>query len=72
MGLLGNLTAEVGEAFHITSDELLTWNQIYTIVGRAAGAEPKLVHVPSDAIAHVRPGVGRGAAGRQGAQRGLR
>lgn len=62
VGLLGNLRA-VGEAFHITSDELLTWNQIYTIVGRAAGVEPKLVHVPSDAIARVDPEWGAGLLG---------
>ncbi len=54
VGLLGNPRA-VGEAFHITSDELLTWNQIYTIVGRAAGVEPQLVHVPSDVIARHDP-----------------
>jgi len=48
--LLGNAAA-VGETFHITSDELLTWNQIYTVLGRAAGVEPKLVHVPSTVIA---------------------
>ncbi|MBN1609128.1 MAG: SDR family oxidoreductase [Polyangiaceae bacterium] len=50
--LLGN-AATVGETFHITSDELLTWNQIYTALGRAAGVEPKLVHVPSAMIAAV-------------------
>ncbi len=62
VGLLGNLRA-VGEAFHITSDELLTWNQIYTIVGRAAGVEPRLVHVPSDAIARADPEWGAGLLG---------
>lgn len=50
--LLGN-SAAIGETFHITSDELLTWNQIYELLGRAAGVEPKLVHVPSDLIATV-------------------
>jgi nucleoside-diphosphate-sugar epimerase len=50
VGLLGNIHA-IGETFHITSDEWLTWNQIYQILGRAAGVEPKLVHVPSDLIA---------------------
>ncbi len=50
VGLLGNPHA-LGQAFHITSDEVLSWNQIYTIVGHAAGAEPKLVHVPSELIA---------------------
>jgi nucleoside-diphosphate-sugar epimerase len=50
VGLLGNPRA-VGDVFHITSDEALTWDQVYGIVGRAVGAEPKLVHVPSDLIA---------------------
>ena len=50
VGLLGNDRA-VGESFHITSDEVLTWNQIYVLLGRAAGVEARLVHVPSDLIA---------------------
>jgi nucleoside-diphosphate-sugar epimerase len=50
LGLLGNPKA-VGETFHITSDESLSWNQIYRSVGRAAGAEPRLVHLPSELIA---------------------
>ncbi|MBN1249993.1 MAG: SDR family oxidoreductase [Anaerolineae bacterium] len=50
VGLLGRPQA-LGEAYHITSDEALTWNQIFQIVGRAAGVdEPDLVHVPSDVI----------------------
>jgi len=49
--LLGNPKA-VGEVFHITSDESLTWNRIYEILAEAAGAEPpKTVHVPSELIA---------------------
>jgi nucleoside-diphosphate-sugar epimerase len=51
-GLLGNPRA-IGEAFHITSDEVLTWNQIYEAVAHAAGCTPKLVYVPSRAIASV-------------------
>ena len=54
VGLLGNPHA-IGDAFHITSDELLTWNQIFELVGRAAGAEPCIVHVPSDLIAAYDP-----------------
>jgi len=54
VGLLGNPRA-VGEAFHITSDEVLTWEAIYGVIARAAGAEPKLVHVPSDLIASLYP-----------------
>jgi nucleoside-diphosphate-sugar epimerase len=52
MGLLGKPQA-LAEIYHITSDELLSWNQIYSIVAQAAGAEPKLVHVPSELIARV-------------------
>jgi nucleoside-diphosphate-sugar epimerase len=51
VGLLGNNQA-VGEAFHITSDEHLSWDQIYQIFADAAGAPPPtLVHVPSEVIA---------------------
>jgi nucleoside-diphosphate-sugar epimerase len=50
IGLLGNSHA-IGESFHITSDEWLTWNQIYQLLGKAAGVEPHLVHIPSDLIA---------------------
>ncbi len=50
VGLLGNNRA-IGEAFHITSDELLTWNQLHEIAARAAGAPPpQIVHIPSDLI----------------------
>jgi nucleoside-diphosphate-sugar epimerase len=50
VGLLGNPHA-LGEAFHITSDEWLSWNQIYEIVAHAAGVEPRLAYAPSDLIA---------------------
>ncbi len=50
VGLLGNSHA-IGDAFHITSDEWLTWNQIYEIIAQAAGVEPHIVHIPSDVIA---------------------
>jgi nucleoside-diphosphate-sugar epimerase len=49
-GLLGRREA-LGEAFHITSDEAPTWNRIYADIAEAAGVEPRLVHVPSEAIA---------------------
>jgi nucleoside-diphosphate-sugar epimerase len=52
--LLGN-TRTLGEAFHITSDDVLTWNQITMILAAAAGAQAKIVHVPSDAIAAADP-----------------
>ncbi len=57
VGLLGNQQA-LGEAFHITSDELLTWNQIYDAVGIAAGTGPvEKVHIPSAFIARTVPGM---------------
>lgn len=63
VGLLGNNHA-VAEAFHITSDELLTWDQIYRICARAAGVEePKLVYVPSDLIAAYDAPLGAGLVG---------
>lgn len=50
VGLLGNKHA-IGEAFQITSDELLSWNQICNTMANAAGVEAKIVHIPSDLIA---------------------
>ncbi len=55
LGLLGN-PAALGEAFHITSDEVLTWNQIFEITARAVGVEPRIVHIPSDLICAYTPG----------------
>ena len=50
IGLLGN-QATIGHAFHITSDEVLNWDQIYYATAKAAGVdEPKLVHIASDFI----------------------
>lgn len=53
-GLLGNSQA-VGHSFHITSEEVLSWNQIYATVAEAAGAEARIVHLPSDFIAAQEP-----------------
>jgi len=49
VGLLGNIQA-IGEAFHITSDEVLTWNQIYEAIADAAGVKLNPVYIPSDFI----------------------
>lgn len=51
-GLVGNFHA-IGQAFHITSDESLTWNQIYQIIADSLGVELKAVHIPSDFLASV-------------------
>lgn len=53
-GLIGQERA-IGEAFHITADELLTWNQIYQLAAQAVGIEPRLVHIPSDWICRHEP-----------------
>lgn len=50
VGLLGKQEA-IGEAFHITSDEWLSWDNIFKYMGSAMGVEPDLVHIPSDIIA---------------------
>jgi nucleoside-diphosphate-sugar epimerase len=53
VGLVGLLGMEkaLGEAFHITSDEVLTWNQIYKQTYAALGLLPRLVHISSDLLA---------------------
>jgi nucleoside-diphosphate-sugar epimerase len=62
VGLLGNPKA-VGEAFHITSDEVLTWNEIVADIARAAGCKPIIVHVPSAIIAREHADWGAGLLG---------
>ena len=54
LGLLESPRA-IGHAFHITSDEVLTWEQIYRTIAEALGVEAKIVHIPSDFIARVAP-----------------
>jgi nucleoside-diphosphate-sugar epimerase len=54
VGLLGN-PQTIGHAFHITTDEVMTWDQFYRIVGTAAGVEPQLIHIPSDFIGACLP-----------------
>jgi len=54
VGLLGN-PAALSEAFHMTSDEVLTWDAIHLIIGRILGLSPRLVHVPSEYIARIIP-----------------
>ncbi|MEV7799008.1 NAD-dependent epimerase/dehydratase family protein [Microbacterium foliorum] len=53
-GLLGNPLA-YGDTFQITSDFVYTWNEIYSILGRAAGAEPKIRYATSAAIEAAAP-----------------
>ena len=51
-GLMGNRHA-IGEAFQITGDETLTWNQIYATIADALGVELKACHVSSEFLAAV-------------------
>ena len=54
-GLIGKPEV-IGEAFHITSDEVLTWNQIYAEIAGALGvASPQIVKVPTDFICQMAP-----------------
>ena len=53
-GLIGNIHA-IGQAFHITSDESVTWNQIYSIIADELGVELNACHVPSDWLNAVGP-----------------
>ncbi|MDP9000756.1 MAG: NAD-dependent epimerase/dehydratase family protein [Myxococcota bacterium] len=62
VGLLGRREA-VGDSFHITSDENLTWDRINEVLARAAGAPSTLVHVPSDLIAAFDADWGAGLLG---------
>ncbi len=56
LGLLGHQGA-IGHPFHITSDEVLNWNQIHDAVAEAAGvANPKFIHIASDFISACLPG----------------
>lgn len=57
IGLLGNPKA-IGEAFHITSDELLPWNTIYELMARELGVKLNPIHIPSDFIAQIDPRMG--------------
>ncbi len=50
VGLMGNIHA-IGESVHITSDETLTWNQIYQSIADALGVRLNAVHVSSEFLA---------------------
>jgi nucleoside-diphosphate-sugar epimerase len=53
----------LGEAIQITSDDVLTWNQIAEALAAALGVSARVVHVPSDAIAAADPDWGAGLLG---------
>jgi nucleoside-diphosphate-sugar epimerase len=54
-GLVGNQGA-IGQSYHLTSDEALSWNEIYLETARAIGvADPIIVRVPTDFICQLAP-----------------
>jgi len=53
----------LGEAFHITSDDVLTWDQIARALAAALGVTPRIVHVPSEVIASADASWGAGLLG---------
>lgn len=57
VGLTGllDLPAAAGECYHITTDEVLTWNAITAEIGRALGAEPTVVHIPTAELCRLDP-----------------
>jgi len=62
IGLLGNKEA-INEAFQITSDEWLSWNQIYKILADELNVIPEIVHIPSEIIAKYNKDLGAGLLG---------
>lgn len=51
-GLVGNPKA-IGEAFHITTDESRSWNEIYGYIAEALGTEPRPYYVSSQTLADL-------------------
>jgi len=49
VGLLGN-SQSIAHSFHITTDEVLSWNQIYQTIGAAGGTTPNIIHIPTEFI----------------------
>ena len=56
-GLVGllDLPQAAGECYHITTDEVLTWNAITQEIGRALGVEPRIVHIPTSELCRLDP-----------------
>lgn len=55
LGLFGH-QGSIGHALHITTDEVLNWNQIYQATAEAAGVDDlKVVHIASDFIVACLP-----------------
>jgi nucleoside-diphosphate-sugar epimerase len=44
-----------GQSYHLTSDEHTTWDGVFTALAEAAGADPRLEHIPTDWLYDVIP-----------------
>ena len=53
-GLMGNAHA-LGETYHITSDESMTWNQIYQTIANVLGVKLNAIHIASETLATLSP-----------------
>ncbi len=62
IGLMGNIHA-IGEALQITSDESLSWNQIYEIIGSVLDKKPQIVHIATDTLVKANPDLYGGLLG---------
>jgi len=62
IGLLGKNEA-IDQAYHITSEEWLTWNGIYSLLAKELNVTPHIVHIPSDVIARYDQTLGAGLLG---------
>jgi nucleoside-diphosphate-sugar epimerase len=54
VGLVGNKKS-YGEDYHITSEEICTWNDLYIEIGKIIGIAPKIVHIPSEILCSISP-----------------
>lgn len=61
-GLITN-PAAIGDTFHITSDESITWDHMHQTIAAALGTEARIVHAPSEVIARLSPQLGEGLLG---------
>jgi len=62
VGLFGNIQT-LGQAFHITSDEVKTWDQYLKVIGQAINKEPQIIHIASECISEFFPEMKAGLLG---------
>ncbi len=65
VGLFGKAAA-LGQAFNVTGDEALSWDEVYRAIAAALGVEARLVHVPMELVAKAAPEFGMKLLGDKG------